>query len=238
MPFHSWMTQQLLSLHSPLLVTGGNPAWELHLNYSSDEGWQRALSIPWVFPCQSQWLSYFLWYITIGILANGLNLVQIYIMLQSCQACSGTIAKDRSDSELLSVAFTCFITEMRFIARFANNSLKTATGVAMLEAGSFCHFALVAFLLQTHLWRYAANFSYRSLNALADLVSWVFWCFETDSHINCLAAIASGAVVSAETVSSHMLIWEFKEMIAVLTFNSFSLHVIQVGFCCWSQPSF
>lgn len=74
-----------------------------------------------------------------------------FIMLQSCQACSGNVAKDSSGGESLSVAFTCSITGMKYTARFANNSQKTATGAAMLEAGSFCHFALVAFLLQIRL---------------------------------------------------------------------------------------
>lgn len=60
------------------------------------------------------------------------------------------LSKDSSHSEL-SIALTCFVTEMRFIARFANNSLKTATGAAMPVAGSFCHFALAAFLLQIRL---------------------------------------------------------------------------------------
>lgn len=154
-------------------------------------------------------------------------------MLQSCQACSWNVAEDSSDSEL-SVALTCFITEMRFIARFANNSLKTATGTAMLVAGSFCHFALAAFLLQTRLWRYTANLSYSSSHASAELVPCVFWCFDADSQIKCLASRAAGAVVSAETFSSHMLIWEFKEITAAFTFNFFSLHVIQSGFCCSS----
>lgn len=181
---------------------------------------------------------YFLWCIIAGILANVLNSSPDLLHHAAIMPSLQWKHSQSSDSESLSVAFTCFVTEMRFIARFANNSLKTATGAATLEAGSCCHFALVAFLLQTHLWRYTTDLSYSSFNASADLVACVFWCFATNSQMNCLADMAAGAVILTETVSSHMLIWEFRWTVAVLTFISFALNSTQVAFSCWSQPLF
>lgn len=151
-----------------------------------------------------------------------LNLAQIYfITLQSCQACSWNVAKGSSDSEL-SVALTCFLTEMRFIARFANNSLKTATGAAMLVAGSFCHFALAAFLLQTRLWRY--THCYPFLQQLTRL-SWagalcilMFWFWQPQKMFGFQSSWCCGF---RRNFSSHMFIWEFKEITAVFTFNFF-----------------
>lgn len=175
-----------MGLHFNCRVTRGGKGYEVYLEPFPAEASTQLFP---VVHCRSLKLTW-------------LNVVQIYfIMLQSCQACSENVAKHSSHSESLSVAFTCFITEMRFIARFANNSLKTTAGAAMLEAGSFCHFALVVSPLRTHLWRYITNFSYSRFRALADVVSCVVWCFDTNSHINCSAAIAAHAVVLTETIS-------------------------------------